>query len=63
MLKIVMNYVIKKMNDDTTFEELFEKDVMETQDDNINREISFLVKNHISPLQIDKLLVQSYKGW
>lgn len=50
-------------SDTTSFENRFQQHVIETQDQNINEEISFLVKHHISPIQLDQLSAQTYKGW
>ena len=63
MLDILNREIEKFKLDTTSFENRFQQHVIETQDQNINEEILFLVKHHISPIQLDQLSAQTYKGW
>lgn len=63
MLNKVMSEVIQAKEDPTTFAERLQHDIKETQDRNLNEEIAFLIRHHITPIQLDRLSAEAYKGW
>ena len=62
MLESVQSYIEYLENDTTTFDQLYQSYVMKIQDQNIQKEFSYMLNNNIVSVElIDRAIVEAYK--
>lgn len=62
MLESIQSYIEYLENDTTTFDQLYQAYVMKIQDQNIQKEFSYMLNNNIVSVElIDRAIVEAYK--
>ena len=62
MLESIQSYIEYLENDTTTFDQLYQFYVMKVQDQNIQKEFSYMLNNNIVSVElIDRAIVEAYK--
>lgn len=62
MLESIQSYIEYLENDTTTFNQLYQSYVMKIQDQNIQKEFSYMLNNNIVSVElIDRAIVEAYK--
>lgn len=62
MLESIQSYIEYLENDTTTFDQLYQSYVMKIQDQNIQKEFSYMLNNNIVSVElIDRAIVEAYK--
>lgn len=62
MLESIQSYIKYLENDTTTFDQLYQSYVMKIQDQNIQKEFSYMLNNNIVSVElIDRAIVKAYK--
>ena len=62
MLESIQSYIEYLENDTTTFDQLYQSYVMAIQDQNIQKEFSYMLNNNIVSVElIDRAIVEAYK--
>ena len=62
MLESIQSYIEYLENDTTTFDQLYQSYVMAIQDQNIQKEFSYMLNNNIVSVElIDRAIVKAYK--
>lgn len=62
MLESIQSYVEYLENDTTSFDQLYQSYVMKIQDQNLEREFSYMLNNNVVSVElIDRVIVEAYK--
>ena len=62
MLESIQSYIEYLENHTTTFDQLYQSYVMKIQDQNIQKEFSYMLNNNIVSVElIDRAIVEAYK--
>lgn len=62
MLESIQSYIKYLENDTTTFNQLYQSYVMKIQDQNIQKEFSYMLNSNIVSVElIDRAIVEAYK--
>lgn len=62
MLESIQSYIEYLENDTTTFDQLYQSYVMKIQDQNIQKEFSYMLNNNVVSVElIDRAIVEAYK--
>ena len=62
MLESIQSYIEHLENGTTTFDQLYQSYVMKIQDQNIQKEFSYMLNNNIVSVElIDRAIVEAYK--
>ena len=62
MLESIQSYIEYLEKDTTTFDQLYQSYVMKIQDQNIQKEFSYMLNNNIVSVElIDRAIVEAYK--
>ena len=62
MLESIQSYIEYLENDTTTFDQMYQSYVMKIQDQNIQKEFSYMLNNNIVSVElIDRAIVEAYK--
>lgn len=62
MLESIQSYIEYLENDTTTFDQLYQSYVMKIQDQNIQKEFSYMLNSNIVSVElIDRAIVEAYK--
>ena len=62
MLESIQSYIEYLENDTTTFNQLYQSYVMKIQDQNIQKEFSYMLNSNIVSVElIDRAIVEAYK--
>ena len=62
MLESIQSYIEYLENDTTSFDQLYQSYVMKIQDQNLEREFSYMLNNNIVSVElIDRAIVEAYK--
>ena len=63
MLKTIKEQIENLKNDDTVFSEVYMKYVLEIQDESLEREISYMLKNQIYDVNlVDRAIINSLES-
>lgn len=62
MLESIQSYIEYLENDTTSFDQLYQSYVMKIQDQNLEREFSYMLNNNVVSVElIDRAIVEAYK--
>lgn len=62
MLESIQSYIEYLENDTTSFDQLYQSYVMKIQDQNLEREFSYMLNNNVVSVElIDRVIVEAYK--
>ena len=62
MLESIQSYIEYLENDTTSFDQLYQSCVMKIQDQNLEREFSYMLNNNVVSVElIDRAIVEDYK--
>lgn len=62
MLESIQSYIEYLENDITSFDQLYQSYVMKIQDQNLEREFSYMLNNNVVSVElIDRAIVEAYK--
>lgn len=62
MLEIIENTISDLMSDKTEFDVMYSRYVMKIQDENIDKEISYMLTNNIVSIELlDRAILKSYQ--
>ena len=62
MLEFVQSYIEYLENDTITFDQLYQSYIIKIQDQNIQKEFSYMLNNNIVSVElIDRAIVEAYK--
>nr|DAE87880.1 MAG TPA: hypothetical protein [Caudoviricetes sp.] len=62
MLESIQSYIEYLENDTTSFDQLYQSCVMKIQDQNLEREFSYMLNNNVVSVElIDRAIVEAYK--